>query len=113
MSLFNSSCLSFFFVKPRWTNLPYSHYILIEGNGLLDISAIGFEPVDLQFLQYQLAYQVGWLVGLVGWMDWLVVFVGVYSLLFVEFFVFFFQIQKFQKAGAPKMHAADDFLGLL
>ena len=102
MSLFNSSRLSFFFVKPRWTNLPYSHYILIEGNGLLDISAIGFEPVDLQFLQYQLAYQVGWLVGwLVGWIGWwfsLCIFVTE-SRFFVLFIRFSF------RSPEPKMHA--------
>ena len=76
-------------MKPRWTNLPYSHYILIEGNGLLDISAIGFEPVDLQFLQYQLAYQVGWLVGWIGRWFSLCIFVTESSRVLN-------QIQKFQ-----------------
>ena len=96
-------------MKPRWTNLPYSHYILIEGNGLLDISAIGFEPVDLQFLQYQLVYQVGWL----DWLDWLVGWLvglvgGFRWCLFVTFrrvFRVFPSDSEISEGLPPKMHA--------
>ena len=45
-------------VQPRYANLQYIHYVFIEGHGLLNISAIGYEPVDLQSLEFVFGYQV-------------------------------------------------------